>query len=212
MVPPAGEWAEVVTATPKWIVVQNARGQQFPISTDSIGLFLIRWPTDAERIDAADWIEATGYDIGSNQMVTDHVDVYRGRTKALVQPIFASQSANGAINNNFNVQVNLQFNLFQPMMGVGGGPMIPDGNRGWMHIVGPTVGFNPLRLAINGNNAISVFPVVGGLHMFQVTEGSPNLLRPGDLLYVVSPDANPRSLLVTQLVGYKAIPVDQFVR
>src|SRR6516162_9994910 len=35
--PPQGAWGEVINATPRWIVIQNHSGQQFPIALDDIG-------------------------------------------------------------------------------------------------------------------------------------------------------------------------------
>src|SRR5437868_6325008 len=57
--PPGGEavrppstrgWAEVVTITPKWLVLQNEQGQQLPVPLNDIDLFVIRWPITADRI------------------------------------------------------------------------------------------------------------------------------------------------------------------
>src|SRR5271168_2349924 len=46
--PPQGAWGEVINATARWIVIQNHSGQQYPISTDDIGEFLVRWPANLE--------------------------------------------------------------------------------------------------------------------------------------------------------------------
>lgn len=212
---PSGDWAEVITVTPKWIVIQNREGQQFPISTDAINLFVLRWPTTPDRLTGASLIEATGLDQASNTMRTDHVDVFDGPARSLVRPNYVSQGTAGMLFNNYNVQVNYQFNLFQPLQGVGGGPLQlnPGGSNGWMHVVGPAVGVNPLRLGVGGNVEVAVLGLVTDLPaMFQVTAGSSSFLRPGDLVFALPRGANVKSLVLDQLVGYKSMPIDQFVR
>src|SRR5713226_2051509 len=50
--PPQGAWGEVINVTTRWIVIQNHSGQQYPISVDDIGEFLVRWPSSVERLGA----------------------------------------------------------------------------------------------------------------------------------------------------------------
>ena len=46
--PPQGAWGEVINATPRWLVIQNHSGQQFPIALEDIGEFLVRWPSQRQ--------------------------------------------------------------------------------------------------------------------------------------------------------------------
>lgn len=210
--PNAGEWFEVVTATPRWLVLQNQKGQQFPVAAQATGMFLIRWPTSLDRITPQALVEATGIDLGSNEMRTDHVDVYEGTARGLVTPYFASQATGGMLNNNAYTQVNLQFNLFQPQFGVGAGPVIADAAGGWIHVVGPATTLNPLRLAIGGNINVAVYPMPAGMALFQVTPGAVDFLRPGDLVFAIPQGMTAKSVVLSQLIAYKSIPFDRFVR
>ena len=66
-------------------------------------------------------------------------------------------------------------------------------------------------MAIGGNNAVSVFPSAVGLVFSQVTPGRFSYLREGDLVYVVPTDVAAKTLVLSQMVGYKMIPFSQFV-
>src|SRR4051794_41065831 len=59
-VPPQGTWAEIINVTSRWIVIQNQAGQQFPIASDSIRQFLIRWPTSLDQLTGNSVIEVAG--------------------------------------------------------------------------------------------------------------------------------------------------------
>jgi hypothetical protein len=50
--------------------------------------------------------------------------------------------------------------------------------------------------------------------MTEVTAGVPSFVRPGDIAYVVPllDRTTPRSLVLAQLVIYKTVPVEAFVR
>ena len=37
-------WAEVLSVTPKWVVLQAADGRQYPVSASALGRFIVRWP------------------------------------------------------------------------------------------------------------------------------------------------------------------------
>jgi len=203
--PPVGDWAEVVTVTSKWIVLQNEKGQQFPVAIDAIAEFVIRWPIDPTRITNNMIVETTGLDLGTNQIRTDHVDVFDGAARAMVRPTYQQivgfdrrPTAFDVMNQNtYGIQIAL----------LPGEDQIPDR----LHLAGTPVGLNPLRIAIGGNNAVSVFPSAVGLFFSQVTPGNFNHLREGDLVYVIPSDVTAKTLVLSQMVGYKTIPLSQFV-
>src|SRR6516165_5126560 len=56
--PPEGAWGEIINATPRWVVIQNHAGQQFPISVDAIGQFLTRWPSSIDALGPQSVVEA----------------------------------------------------------------------------------------------------------------------------------------------------------
>ena len=73
-------------ANKRWMVVQNNFGQQFPIEMDAVAQFLIRWPTRLDALTGQSVVEAIGPDQGNNTLATDHVDVFEGADRDLVQP------------------------------------------------------------------------------------------------------------------------------
>ena len=203
--PPAGDWAEVVTATSKWLVLQNEKGQQFPVALDAINEFVIRWPIDPARITPSAIVEVVGIDLGTNQIRTDHVDVFEGSARSMVRPLYQQiigfdrrPTAFDMLNQNtYGVRIAL----------LPGEDQIP--NR--LHVAGSPIGLDPLRIAIGGNNSLAVFPSAVGLFYSQVTRGTFSFLRPGDLVYVVPTDVAAKTLVLGQMVGYKTIPLSQFV-
>jgi len=203
--PQAGDWAEVVTVTPKWLVVQNQSGQQFPISLESIDEFVIRWPTSPERISPTALVETTGLDLGSNEMRTDHVDVFEGAARALARPMYQRIIGYGRTPTAFDIQNQNIYGVYIPLLP--GEDQIP--NR--LQVAGPVVGVNPLRIAIAGNNSVAVYPGGSGLFFSEVTAGSATFLRPHDLVYVVTSDITPKTLVLSQMVAYKTMPLSQFV-
>jgi len=215
-----GQWAGVIYANDKWLVLQNQAGQQFPVALDSIRLFLMRWPLAASQIPTDALIEANGIDLGNNVVQTDHVDVYSGAARNLVSPAYVTQAAMGGMANTSPTagQFNLQFNLFQPLYGFGTGPSVTGaalagvGGFGQAHVVGPAVGLDPLQLGILGNAAVAIMPAPRGLYISQVTPGTPSYIRPGDVVYYVASAANAKSLALNELVVYKEMALNQFVR
>ncbi len=203
-------WASVVSVTPQWIVIQNANGQQMPVSVGMINLFLIRWPTSPDQISPTALVEVTGMDIGSNRIRTDHADVYEGAARTLVSPTFLMIGGNGAIQRQIDFTFN-QDAYGEPFPGLGrplhGGVMTGPSQ---LHMVGPLVNRIPLQVAISGNNAITVLPIFGGLSLTSITRGSVGFVRPGDMVYYVTDAFTPKSLRLNQLIVYKRIPLSQF--
>lgn len=203
--PPAGDWAEVITVTPRWLVIQNRTGQQFPVSLDAVREFVIRWPIDPGSISSSALVETIGLDLGSNRVRTDHVDVFEGQARGLVRPQFQQIIGFNRRPTAFDIQNKNIYGVYIPLLP--GEDQIP--NR--LHVCGPVVGLNPLQIAVGGNNSVAVLPSDGGLFFSQVTPGSPSQLRPKDLVYVVPIDINIKSLVLGQMVAYKTIPLSQFV-
>ncbi len=76
----------MINVTPKWIVVQDENGRQFPVAADAIKQFLVRWPSGVDQLTKGSLVEATGVNAGSNVVVADHMDVYEEDAQKLVTP------------------------------------------------------------------------------------------------------------------------------
>lgn len=204
--PNQGDWAEVVTATPRWLVFQNARGQQFPVAVDHVGEFVVRWPTSLDRISPQALVEATGLDLGSNQVRTDHIDVFEGAARGLVRPGYQPIIGFGRTPTWYDYEQANTYGVNYYNFLLPGEEQIP----ARLNIVGPVANLNPLRIAVDGNNAVAVFPAPSGFNISQVTIGTLGVVRPGDLAYLVPAQIAPRGLTLEQLVIYKSMPIDRF--
>lgn len=199
-----GEWGEVITATPKWLVIQNEEGQQFPIAVDSIRQFLVRWPSSVDALTPQSVVEINGFGMQNNAMMADHIDVYEEDAQSLVAPTYQSSHGFNRTITGFDIdqmRENGITNFWTPQEW-----MTPN----QIHMVGNPVGSNPLRVAVMGSNAVTVMPSPDGLEMTQITLGTPTYARRGDKVYVVSDGAGTRGLDVSRLVLYKTIPIHQF--
>lgn len=214
--PPRGAWGEVVMANNRWMVVQNHQGQQFPIASDAVSQFLVRWPTTLNALTNQSVIEAIGPDLGSNTLRTDHVDVFEGADRDLVSPTYTSLLP----NNRLVTTVDPGFNRFMNAFDIGSQNLL----YGWaypvnpgetgiparLHVVGPAIETNPLRIAIPGNNFATVVPDQGGMTLTQLTRGTVALAEKGDLVFLMPLNMTPRTVALSQLVLYKKIPLSQF--
>lgn len=211
--PPIEEgWAQVITITDEWIILENDRGQQYPVAIDSVSLLIVRWPTTFDRISPTALVEVTGVDLGSNTVQTDHIDVYEGAARSLVTPTFFSTNGNGIAMTPFDFTFNASAygapfpGLDMPIQG--GAMMGPP----QIHAVGTLAGLAPLRVATPANIVVSVLPSPGGMSISQVTAGTPGVIRPGDLVYFAVSAITPKTLVLARLIVLKAQPMDQFVR
>jgi hypothetical protein len=208
--PPAGGWAQVLTATDKWLVLLNEDGQQFPVSYDSVNLFAMRWPISPLALTPNDLVEVTGINMGTNQVAADHVDIYRGAARNLVQPTYQHIIGYNRILTPFDMEEqqllgqNLRFWLLP------GEEFLP----ARIHVVGPALNSAPVQVGTYGNNLLTVINGAGVPDMTEVTQGVPSYVRPGDLAYVVPVPqrATTRSLAISELVVYKDVPVEVFAR
>ena len=215
--PPQGAWGEVINSTSRWIVIQNHSGQQYPISVDDIGEFLVRWPSSVEGMGPGTVVEAVGRDLGSNVVEASHIDHFEGTDRTLVAPTYNSLLP----NNNVVTTVDPGFNRFMNAWDYGGQRML----YGWaypvspgingiparLHVVGTVMQRVPLQLNILGNNFATVVP--GDNEVFtvsQVTRGLMSHVRKGDYAFMLPREINPKGLSVSQLVLYKSTPFRQF--
>ncbi len=215
--PPHGAWGEVIHATSRWVVIQNHSGQQFPISIDDIGEFLVRWPSTLDAMGPQSVVEAVGRDLGSNVVEAAHVDVFEGPDRSLVAPTINSMLPNNAtvtaVDPSFNRFMNAWDYAGQSMLYGWAYPVVPGiyGIPARLHAVGTVIQRSPLRLSVPGNNFATI--VSGGNEMFtitQVTRGLMSHARKGDYAFMLPQAINPRGLAVSQLVLYKNTPFRQF--
>jgi len=210
--PPRGTWAEIINVTPKWMVVQNEAGQQYPIAANQVHQFMVRWPMPAADILPQSMIEVTGTNVGSNIIVTDHVDVYEDAAQSLVTP---------TVMNLFGDYQALSYGNFQTLSAYGTAEQDPFGmgafnasmggnNPERRHIVGRAMANDPIQVAGNGLNWFTIQPGLGGQSITQVTLGSNSYARRGDLVYVLPQNIGPKSVDVAQLVLYKKVPYRGF--
>ena len=205
-IPPQGVWAEVINVTPKWLVVQNQLGQQFPIASDRVRQFLIRWPYSTDQLTLGSMIEVTGPEAGSNVIIADHIDVYERDAQSLVTPTVSNLYGYNRTLSAFDTDQQNSYGVVYWMS-----PeeyAIPSR----MHVVGNSanIGGNPAQVSGYGGVAYSIQPSVNGMSVTQVTLGNNSYASKGDLVYLVPENVGPRSVDVTQLVLYKTIPLRQF--
>lgn len=215
--PPPGAWGEVIMANERWIVVQNHQGQQFPIAAESVNQFLVRWPTSFNALTTQSWVEATGNDIGSMTLTTGHVDVYEGTDRSLVNPVYRSVLP-------FNRPVTVIDPTYQRMMNAWdiaaqntlygwAYPINPGGNGipSEFYAVGNFLGNGPLRVGVPGNNVVTIVPgEADNMSISQVTRGTASFAAKGDYVFLRPIDRNAKSLVLSQLVLYKKIPLREF--
>jgi hypothetical protein len=219
--PPQGAFFEVIFANPKWVVVQNERGQQFPVAADLINQFLIRWQADIRDLNPAVLVEAVGPEVIGMTIQTNHIDLYMGSDQVLVKPGYTSVLPIGrpviAIDptyqrNMTGYDIAAQNQLYSWVY-----PTVPGDNGipGLMHLVGNAINVNPLRLGVPGNNFVNVLPPSPGvMTMTQVTMGQTGFAGKGDFAYLTPVQGRAytdKSLVIAQVVLYKKMRRDQFV-
>ena len=216
--PPKGAWGTVIMANNKWIVIQNRQGQQFPIAMQGVAQFLIRWPTTPNALTPRSVVEAIGKDVGSNTLVTDHVDVYEGAAQSLVTPTLRSLLDNTnrpvtTIDPSYSRSINA-FDIAEQYTMYGWAFPVAPGDQGIparLYAVGTVANVNPLRLHVPGNNIVAVLPASADFSMWQVTRGSSSMAKKGDIAFMMPMQVTPKSLVLSQLVIVKKIPLSQFV-
>jgi len=199
-----GTWAEVINSTPRWLVVQNQAGQQLPIAADRIRQFLVRWPSSADLLTANSAVEVTGPEGPGNSVIADHIDHYEADAQNLVSPTVQTLFGNNLTLSPFDLAQKNSFGAEYFLT--------PDQYNipSRLHIVGPPLSSNPVRLAGFANSVYTVQPSLNGMTVTQITMGNVGFARRGDVVYLTAENFTARSLDVTQLVLYKRIPIRQF--
>ena len=219
-VPPRGAWGEVIMSNKDWIVVQNHEGQQFPISAKATGQFLIRWPYAANNLTPDSVVEAVGQDLGNNTLQTDHVDVFEGADRGLVQPTYASLLPNNRLVTTIDPTFfrfmspfdigsqNLMHGWAYPSNGSGGNL----GFGGQLHVVGSAVASDPIRISVFNTNFANVVPgAANNLSVTQVTTCTDTrYAQKGDVMFLVPTELTATTVVLSQTVLYKKIPLRQF--
>ena len=208
--PAAPAWAEVLSVTPKWLVLRNAQGQQIPVSLarDGVESFVIRWPTTPDRLKPGSILEVTGLDVGTNTVQTDHADVFEADARGLLAgpwPFVMSLNGDTPVTPYSADQrvVTQGYDLLNANLAAAGLPRR-------IHAVAEFAGTDPLRVFVGNNNAMNIAASANGLTLTQVTSGSATYVKPGDLAYYVPTGFTPRALILSQLIIYKAMPLDRF--
>jgi hypothetical protein len=201
---PEGVWGEILSVTPKWIVIQTDNGQQFPVSLEATRLFVLRWPTTPALIGPDAWAEVTGLDVNSNMVMASQVDIYEGAARNLVTPVSNYLIGYNRVVAPVGPFAMGTFGYFQLLPGE---ELMPRRR----HVVGPLVNRAPLAIAVSGNDAVRVQPTTGGMVLSQVTPGSFSFVRPGDIAWFLPVGSSPRTLSLARLIVYKPMPVGQFV-
>jgi hypothetical protein len=206
-IPTQGDWGEVLTVTSKWLVIQNQQGQQFPVALTGVQMFVMRWPTTLDGIAPGALVEASGIDLGTNQVQTDHVDVFEGTANQLgVFPTVQYIIGFNRILTQFDIDSQNAYGVdFYRYLT----PAEINMPRR-LHVVGPIVDLNPLRVGVGGGIAMTIVPTLGSFFVTSVTPGSTSFVRQGDLVFFVPVEAAPKSLNLSQLVVYKRTPLKQF--
>ena len=219
--PPQGAWGEIINVTTRWVVVQNHSGQQYPISVNDLGEFLVRWPSSVDALGNQSLVEAVGRHLGNNIVETQHIDVFEGSDQTLVAPtyntIFNNDAMASIIDPSFNQYyspwhfgggLNMLYGWAYPT-GAGLTAAIPQR----IHVVGNPVNRSPLQLSVPGNNLASVVAPTGeGYTVSQVTRGDIAYIKKGDHAFLMPQAITPRGLVLSQFVLYKTIPLRQFNR
>jgi hypothetical protein len=219
---PQGALFEVIFADSRWMVVQNEKGQQFPVAADAVAQSLIRWQADVRDLTPAVLVEARGQELASMTVQVPHIDIFVGSEQALVQPNYTSDlpllnKPVIAIDPSFNRWMNAYDPVAQNQLYSWVYPILPvTGVPTQMHVVGNPINLGPLRLGVPGNNVVTLLPPVPGvMTMTQVTVGGSAFARKGDLVYLTPVQgrdpAGEKSLLLSQAVLYKKIRRDQYV-
>ena len=157
----------MIASTQRWLVVQNQEGQQFPIATDRIRQFLVRWPASVNDLSPSSMVEATGF-YSDGALMVDHIDVYEADAQNLVTPTMQTLSGSGSAPMTFDSFTQGNFGIIN-YVEVGGAAM----NPGVLHVVGRSAGINPLLLTAGATpNTLGVVPGPGGMSVTQVTLGT----------------------------------------
>lgn len=198
-------WAEVLSVTPNWLVLQAADGRQYPISTAATGRFLVRWPILPTMVSPGALVEVEGTSPSVNMVMTNSVEVYEGAARGLVAPTYITPTDAGILRQydatyTFGFDSMNQFWSLYPSQ-----PAVAMNNVALLsYMVAPVVNIVPLMLGNPSNQAIRVVPANGqSYQMTRIAVGTIDQLKPGDLVYAVPQFANPKGMGLSVLIVYK---------
>lgn len=203
-------WAEVLSVTPKWIVLQTADGRQYPVSADAMGRFIVRWPILPTMVSSTALVEIEGSSPSVNLILANNVEVYEGAARNFVQPSFLTPTDAGILRQydatyTFGFDSMNQFWSMYPSQ-----PAVAMQNVPLMtYIVAPVVNIVPLMLGTPSNQVLRVAPANGqSYNLTRIVVGSMDQLRQGDLVYAVPQAATPKSMGLSVLIVFKSdLPV-----
>ena len=118
-------------------------------------------PASLDLIAPGTVVEALGQDVGQNTLRTDHIDLFEGTDRTLVQPTFVS-----ILPDNRVVAIDPGFDRFLNGFNIGAQSLLygwaypvetfpgtANGTLGRLHVVGNAIGGNAfLRVSIHGTN------------------------------------------------------------
>jgi hypothetical protein len=198
-------WAEVLSVTPRWVVLQAADGRQYPVDGASMGRFLVRWPITPPMVSPTALVEVEGLSPSVNVVATNNVEVYEGAARSLVTPTYITPTDAGILRQydatyTFGFDSMNQFWSLYPSQ-----PAVSMNNVNLLtYMVAPVVNTVPLMLGSPSNQAVRVIPANGqNLQMTRIVVGTIDQLRPGDLVYAVPQFANNKSMSLSAAIVFK---------
>ncbi len=198
-------WAEVLSVTPKWVVLQTADGRQYPVASNAMGRFIVRWPILPTMVSPTALVEVEGASPSVNLILTDNVEVYEGPARNFVQPSFLTPTDAGILRQydatyTFGFDSMNQFWSMYPSQ-----PAVAMTNVPLMtYMVAPVANVVPLMLGTPSNQVLRVAPANGqSYNLTRIVVGTLDQLRPGDLVYAVPQNATPRAMGLAVMIVYK---------
>ncbi len=208
--PAAGGWAQVLTVDANWMVLQNEQRQQYPVSFRALNVFLMRWPITLADVSPAGVLEAYGATLPSNGVQTDHIDVYEGSDRDMVQPTGIPYVNTNQLLTMAMLNTNNNMGTYYPNSGVFPGMLLHDPIPTQTRIAGPLAGIDPILIGTSGQNVHGVVPSPGGMTITQVTRGAIPAVEKGDLVFFVPGSATTKTVQMDFFIVYKKYPFKQF--
>ncbi len=208
--PTQGGWARVIMVDNRWIVLQNDSRQQFPVNLTASKVFLMRWPSTLAEVSPTGLIEAHGPTLPSNGVETDHIDIYEGADRSMVQPTGIPYMTAAQLMPLMSMPGFNSYGTFYPNFGVFPANLLNQPLPAQTRVVGNLVGVDPIRVGVAGQNVQFIVPNEAGLTVTQVTRGVPSYVEKGDLAYFVPTSASTKTLDLNLLVVYKSMPLHMF--
>lgn len=198
-------WAEVLSVTPKWVVLQAADGRQYPVDGSATGRFLVRWPILPSMVSPSALVEVEGMSPSVNMLATNSVEVYEGAARSLVSPSYITPTDAGILRQydatyTFGFDSMNQFWSLYPSQ-----PAVAMNNVNLLtYMVAPVVNVVPLLIGTPANQSVRVVPANGqSFQMTRIVVGTLDQLRPGDLVYAVPQFATNKAMSLATFIVFK---------